>query len=219
MTTACIVQARLGSTRLPAKVLLPLPTGRTVLEEVLFRCKRIPGVDVVALSTPKGPSARILHPLMVRHAHICIGHDGVEDDVLGRYELAARITQADTIMRITADCPLIDPEVCGRLLHGFQHSNAGYGSNCWPHRRYPHGFDCEVFSRTVLDWANLQASGSYDREHVCPWMQRQEDIVRLYVGPPVTEPDRSHERLTLDTLDDYVHIWDVLREQMEGGAV
>src|SRR5689334_21545465 len=109
----CIVQARLGSSRLPAKVLLPLPTGRTVLEEVLHRCKKIEGVDEVVLACP--PSDEGIFAGVVRFpkgcAHISFPFVD-ESDVLARYALAASETQADIVIRITADCPLLNPGLC-----------------------------------------------------------------------------------------------------------
>src|ERR1041385_9116254 len=136
MVTAVIVQARLGSTRLPAKVLLPLPTGRTVLEEVLFRCKQIPGVGVVVCAIPESETPHrdpgmiakewaalkalfvnapdMLAERALQQADVVVR--GPEHDVLARYVKAAETVKADIIMQITADCPLIDPQVCGQVL-------------------------------------------------------------------------------------------------------
>jgi spore coat polysaccharide biosynthesis protein SpsF (cytidylyltransferase family) len=218
VTVACIVQARLGSTRLPAKVLLPLPTGRTVLEEVLYRCKQIPGVDVVACAVPDSPENRILMPFMIK-AQVPF-FLGSEHDVLSRYAFAAEELRADVIMRVTSDCPLLDPQVCGKVLERFKERPHGYVSNTI-RRSWPHGLDCEVFERYWLDKANADATEPYDREHVTPYMQR--------LSPPPeqvsTSPDRSHLRWTLDTMEkgpdgmgDYERIWRVLEEQMREAA-
>jgi spore coat polysaccharide biosynthesis protein SpsF (cytidylyltransferase family) len=219
MTTACIVQARLGSTRLPAKVLLPLPTGRTVLEEVLFRCRQIPGVDVVVCAIPDTRENYILAEHVIRSERMeapserfnkIVLFRGSEHDVLARYAGAAAVVNADIVMRVTSDCPLIDPEVCGKILDLHRRINVGYVSNCWPTRTYPQGFDCEVFNREILERANSEAADPYDREHVTPWMQRQPDIEWATLA---TEEDRSHLRWTLDTLEDYTRIWNVFQEQ------
>jgi spore coat polysaccharide biosynthesis protein SpsF len=250
MVTACIVQARLGSTRLPAKVLLPLPTGRTVLEEVLFRCQEIPGIDVVVAAIADDAGSDILVPFVEKAAsartphHLQRGWDnipfenvkvicvrGPEHDVLARYAKAAEAVKADVIMRITADCPLIDPQVCGDVLKLQQSTGADYVSNAWPSRHFPHGYDCEVFTMEVLERAYREMPPLYydvpmrggwlvgrdnplgaDREHAgCPWMQRQQDIRKAHLK---AMEDRSHLRWTLDTLSDYVRIWNVMQQQM-----
>lgn len=234
MVTACIIQARLGSTRLPAKVLLPLPTGRTVLEEVLHRCKQIPGVDVVVAAipeseTPKRPPGltadewRKLKGLYAKAPEILAeraSHAGAEvvrgpeHDVLARYVKAAEAVDADVVMRVTADCPLIHPRVCEQVLAAHR-KHGGYVSNTQP-RTWPQGFDCEVFDRALLQRAHENATSPHSREHVTPFMIA-EPICR---GPNVTSSteDRSHVRLTLDTLEDYVRIWHVCEKQMEEAA-
>ena len=225
MTTACIVQARLGSTRLPAKVLLPLPTGRTVLGEVLWRCCQIPGVDTVVLAVPDTPENFFLANAMGRLdlPKTLIEVAGPEHDVLARYAKAAEAVSADVILRITSDCPLLDPGVCGELLMLRDRTNAGFASNSWPARSYPQGYDCEVFTRDVLERANREAAipaytiqDRQDREHAgCGWMKRQPDIKKALLKAMV---DRSSERITLDTLADYVHIWAVFEQQMREAA-
>lgn len=212
MTVAVIVQARLGSTRLPTKVLLPLPTGFVVLEEVLHRCWKIPSVDVVVAALPDTAENDILLS--------CVAGDtvvvrGPEHDVLARYAKAAEAVKADIIMRVTSDCPLIDPEVCGKTLDLHCRINRGFVSNSWPHRTYPHGFDCEVFNADLLAEAHQNATEPEDREHVTRWFQRQPHVEKACLS---TEEDRSHLRWTLDTLEDYVRIWNVFQEQMREAA-
>lgn len=218
--TACIVQARLGSTRLPAKVLLPLPTGRTVIEEVLFRCKQIKGVDVVALATPMVQAQR--NDILAVFAHK-VGDVRTfevpvpENDVLARYAKVASILDADVIMRITADCPLIDPEVCGRVLamvNRFDGDRWVFAANNEP-RTFPLGFDCEVFTRALLGAANKEAHDREDREHVGPWMRRNATDKHFIFAEG---ENRSHLRWTLDTLDDYKVIWGVMEQQMREAA-
>jgi spore coat polysaccharide biosynthesis protein SpsF len=209
MCTACIVQARLGSTRLAAKVLLPLPTGRTVIHEVIHRCRQIPGVDHVLVAIPDTP----VNIILARHigaAAQCI--TGPEHDVLRRYVLAAQaVPDCDVLMRITADCPLIDPRVCGRVLEKFKERGLGYCSNTI-RRSWPRGLDCEVFSRAWLEAADTQATDPYDREHVCTIMHRFPHVEQLSMFP-----DRSHLRWTIDTLEDYVTVYSIIESQTKGG--
>jgi spore coat polysaccharide biosynthesis protein SpsF len=197
--TVCIVQARMGSTRLPGKVLLPL-NGHTVIGEVLSRCKRIPGVDEVVCATPDVKIAQECNRLGF------VWHNGApEADVLGRYYAAAVEHRADIIMRITGDCPLIGPELCGEVLGALKRTwsdyefrfKADYASNIMP-RTFPKGFDCEAFTRGTLERAHWEAKEPYDREHVTSWMQRA-DIKRANVASPWP----MDGRLTLDTEDDY----------------
>lgn len=196
--TVCIIQARIGSTRLPGKVLLPLPTGRSVLGEVVHRCEQIPGINEIVVAIPVGDD-----PLLVEVE----GHRvtfGPEDDVLARYSIAAEVTDADRVMRITADCPMLNPKVCGEVLDLYMtYPEALYASNV-VERTYPKGWDCEVFSRNILDMAYAEATEAYDREHVTPWIIRTnaESLVTLRAAE-----DHSGDSCTLDTIDDYRTIW------------
>ena len=171
--TAVIVQARLGSTRLPAKVLLPLPTvpRRTVLEEVTYRCSFIPGVDVVVCAIPDTHENDILLDYMSGNTLVV---RGPEHDVLARYAKAAEAVGADVIMRVTSDCPLIDPEVCGQVLKRRAEGGYAYTCNNMP-PSFPIGFDTEAFTIGILRHANETATDPVDREHVTPMMRRLAD--------------------------------------------
>jgi len=200
LITACIIQARLKSSRLPGKVMLPLPTGRLVIEEVVKRCRRIDGVDhVVAAISGDDDSDMIVS--FARNAGATIVR-GPEHDVLARYALAAKAVNADVVMRITADCPLIDAKVCEKVLEAHR-EHRGYVSNVRP-RTWPHGYDCEVFDAALLHKADASAASAHEREHVTPWMYARP----ICLGPNVAaEANLAHIRLTLDTIEDYVTIW------------
>lgn len=160
MTTAVIIQARLGSKRFPRKVLADL-AGKPVLERVLERCKLI-GPQVI-LAVPYGDNE--LTPIAERQgAPIFFGP---KDDVLKRYFYAANAYAIDIIMRITADCPLIDPDLCRETLELYEPDYTAIG---WP-RTYPRGYGCEVFSKSALDLADKNAITPHDREHVTPWIE------------------------------------------------
>ena len=228
MTVAAIVQARLGSTRLPAKVLLPLPTGRTVLEEVLHRCRQIDGVDVVVCAIPNTPENDIVAHVAAKIIWVPAGKHkvadwvrpvivrGPEHDVLSRYVKAAKEVDASVIMRITADCPLIDPEVCAKVLRVVTEGRADYASNV-ERRSYPQGFDCQVVTRRILDWANENATEPYDREHVLTILDRASSL-GCHKNNVSAYPDRSHIRWTLDTLADYKVIWDEFKRREREAA-
>lgn len=196
MTTAIIVQARMGSSRLPGKVLLDLG-GRSVLAHVLERCAAIPGGDTVVCAIAAGPDAKLIEAV----ARDCGAQTylGDEHDVLSRYQGAAQMVGADVIMRITSDCPLIDPQVCGEVLRLLLTSNADYASNLAP-RSYPKGLDCEVFTRKVLDQAASLAGPGPDREHVTPWMPRSDTVSRANLSSG--RPQLVEQRWTLDYPED-----------------
>jgi spore coat polysaccharide biosynthesis protein SpsF (cytidylyltransferase family) len=189
MRTVCIVQARVGSKRLPGKVLLPL-NGHTVIGEVLSRCRKIPGIDEVVLAVPDTKENEPLARLAGQGLSV---HCGSEHDVLDRYCTAA-LGRANVVMRITADCPLISPELCGAVLSKLLGERADYASNIEP-RTFPQGLDCEVFTWDLLD----RAFKYRPDEHVTTWMRIAPGVKRVYV----TNPWTIEGRLTLDTEDDY----------------
>lgn len=126
---------------------------------------------------------------------------GDEFDVLGRYRAAAKAFNADIVMRITADCPLLCSDLCSAMLKWFLHwLDAGeeyeYASNVYPERRVPKGYDCEIFTMEVLRRAAREASPD-QREHVTTWMNENISVMNFVA------PFRMDGRLTLDTWDDY----------------
>lgn len=190
MKNICVVQARMGSTRLPGKVLLPL-NGHTVIGEVLERCRKIPGIDQVITVIPDSDENIILMLVAHQYGHVLRGS---ENDVLSRYMVAANCYEPETIMRITGDCPLISPELCGAVLQKLIDEKADYASNIEP-RTFPKGMDCEVFTFETLKRAYKESD---EREHVTTWMRRA-DIKRVNVASPW----KLDGRLTLDNQDDY----------------
>jgi len=195
MKTVCIIQARMGSSRLPGKVLLPL-NGHTVIQEVISRSQRIFSVDEVAVAVSDRPGNDILAEYVAGEGIRCIR--GSEPDVLSRYVEAAKETEASIIVRVTADCPLISPELCSDVVLELKKSGADYASNIMP-RTFPQGFDCEAFTLNTLLAANRFATSGPDREHVTQWMQRDDSVRRVNVR--CRWPLEG--RVTLDTVDDY----------------
>jgi spore coat polysaccharide biosynthesis protein SpsF len=196
MTTAVIVQARVGSTRLPGKVLKPLGT-HTVLEEVLRRCRAIKGSDVTVCAIPDRREDMALIPVAERAGAIVVR--GPEDDVLARYTVAAEAVHADVLMRVTSDCPLIDSEVCDAVLALRNSENADYAANNMP-RSFPVGLDCEAFTFAVIAEACRSARDPYDREHVTPWLRRAPHLKRANFTSG--DPSLARHRWTLDYPED-----------------
>jgi len=197
MTTAVVVQARMASTRLPGKVLKSIGP-HTVLEEVLRRCHAIPGADVVVCATSDGRDDDQIEA--VAELAGAVVTRGPALDVLRRYRLASEFVEADVVMRITSDCPLLDPTVCGDVLSHLATEDVDYCANNMP-ISFPHGLDCEAFSRQALRRADETAIEPADREHVTPWLRRDPGVRRAAVkgpGGPV-----GQQRWTLDYPEDY----------------
>lgn len=180
MTTAAIVQARIGSSRLPGKVLEPLG-AKSALIRCLDRCRRIETADIVVCAVPDteaddeiAEEANDAGFMVVR---------GSESDVLSRYGRAAREAGASTVIRITSDCPFLDPGIVDRTVALFRDSGADYASNSMP-ALFPHGLDCEVFHARHLFEAEEKAATRFEREHVTPWISTHPGFIRAgLVGP------------------------------------
>ncbi|MDQ7246247.1 UDP-2,4-diacetamido-2,4,6-trideoxy-beta-L-altropyranose hydrolase [Dongia sedimenti] len=200
--TVAIIQARFGSTRLPGKVLKPLGSisgGQgIVLDHAIRRCRAIPSVDAVVIATTdREEDGAIVAAAERAGAQV---HRGSAEDVLSRYAGAARRADADVVLRVTSDCPLIDPGICDRVIRLRAEAGVDYAANNMP-RLYPHGLDCEVFTREGLERADKVATAPYDREHVTPWLRRAADVTRAsLIGPgwPAVQ-----QRWTLDFPEDY----------------
>lgn len=213
MTIVAIVQARMGSTRLPGKVLADLG-GRPMLARVLERLGRARSLDaiVVATSTEPGddPVAELGRELGVPVFR------GSEEDVLDRYAGAAGHFDADAVVRITADCPLIDPELVDRVVERFRESGADYASNTLE-RTYPQGLDVEVFSREALERAAREARETWERAHVTPFIYRHPELFSL-TGIR-HEADASRHRWTVDTPEDLDFVRAMYENTTSFGAV
>ncbi len=196
MVFAVVVQARLGSTRLPGKVLEPLG-GRSALARCLERCARIRGVDEVVCAIPDGSRNDPVEDEAKRAGARVVR--GPEQDVLARYALAAKQSRADLVMRVTSDCPVIDPAVCARVRDLMVSARADYACNNMP-PRYPHGLDCDVFPAERLYEAEWLAKAAFDREHVTPWLRREPGLVRAAMEGPGQGVERL--RWTLDHPED-----------------
>lgn len=203
-----VVQARLSSSRLPAKVLLDLG-GVTALERCLRRVRRFRGVTEVVLATSDQPGDEIIASVGRRLGHRVVR--GSEGDVLSRFQLAASESKADVVVRCTSDCPLLDPETSSRVIDEFLSSGADYAANVLE-RRYPRGLDTEVFTRVALERAAREATSPSEREHVTPHFYRNPDLFRLHSVRPQGSEDLSMHRWTLDTLDDYRFLYAVFEK-------
>lgn len=162
-----IVQARMGSSRLPGKSLAEI-VNRPMLWHVIERVKRATLVDRVVVATSTSAADDAIDELCRENGVAC--YRGSENDVLDRFYLAARQEKASQIVRITGDCPMIDPEVIDRVVRRFQRGDLDYASNAMV-RSYPDGLDTEVFSFQALERAWHEATKTSEREHVTPYLR------------------------------------------------
>jgi spore coat polysaccharide biosynthesis protein SpsF len=167
--TIAIVQARMGSSRLPGKVLLDL-AGQPVLARVLARTQRARLLDGLVVATTGEQSDAPIETFCRENGYTCFR--GSTLDVLDRTYQAALDQKAEVIVRITADCPVIDPQVIDRTVTAFFKSGADFAANRLPppwRRTYPIGLDVEVCDFPGLQVAWMQAGMKYQREHVMPF--------------------------------------------------
>lgn len=180
MTTVATIQARMGSRRFPGKVMADL-AGKPVLRHVIERAFKIEGVDRVVVAIPDtGENTPLISLASALGAKVSVGP---ERNVLHRFYRAAATFHADVIVRITADCPLLDPVVCSEVVALRRSAQVSYASNVVP-RCWPQGLDCEVFTRTILDEAEARATSERDIEHVTPYMQRLPASLRANLTAP-----------------------------------
>lgn len=198
MRTVAIIQARMGSSRLPGKILEPL-AGKPVLQRVIERVAASNAFAQVVVATTDREIDDVAADKAAAFGATVVRGD--EDDVLSRFGLAAETSSAEAIMRITADCPLIDPEVLAAMVERFAAGDADLVSNC-VRRSFPRGLDAELFSRQALDTMLAEASAPAEREHVTPFLYAHPERFRI-VSHEGSE-DLSGYRLTLDTPEDFV---------------
>lgn len=197
MTTLIIVQARMTSTRLPGKVLLPL-AGEPMLTRLVERLRRVRHADGIVVATTTNPTDDPIAALCAQLGVSC--HRGSEHDVLSRYADAARLHGADVVVRITSDCPLIDPALIDQVIAAYDEGGSDYVSNMLP-PTWPFGLAVEVFSAAALAQTHAAAADPAEREHVTPFLYWHPERYRLRnVASPL---DLSHHRWTVDTPEDY----------------
>ncbi len=193
--TLALVQARMGSKRLPGKVLKRID-GKPLIEILLQRLSRAKNIDKISLVTGLGVENDSLVDCVEK-----LGYEvfrGSEDDVLDRYYQAAKLYRPEVVVRITGDCPLIDPNIVDDVIELYKKSKADYASNINP-PTYPDGLDTEVFSFRALEIAHRNATTTYDREHVTPLLRKNS---RLKAVNLFSDEDYSCERWTVDYLED-----------------
>lgn len=197
MKTVAIIQARLGSTRLPGKVLLEL-AGQPMLARVVERSRRAERVHEVLVATTLESRDDALAELCAQRGWPCFR--GSEHDVLDRYFHAAKSLGAEIVVRITSDCPLIDPAVIDSAIEGLERQHADYCANVI-RRTYPRGLDVEAFTFAALETAWREDDKPEWREHVTQFILRNPE--RFNLTNISSDDDHSDLRWTVDTPEDF----------------
>lgn len=193
-----IVQARIGATRLPGKV-LEIITGEPMVWHVVNRLRLSKKLHNIILAIPDAKEDDVLEDF-AREQNISYFR-GSQQDVLSRYYEAAKTFHCEVVARITADCPLIDPEVVDQVIERHLASGADYTSNTIE-RTFPRGMDTEVFSRQTLERTYREARQPYEREHVTPYIYEHPNMFQLQNVEAQGEARRPEIRLTVDYQED-----------------
>jgi len=199
MKIAAIIQARMGSTRLSGKVMKEIQ-GKTVLNHVIERVSQSKLIDdIIIATTTLERDKNIENEAIKCNTKI---FRGSEDDVLSRYYYAAKENDIDIIVRITSDCPLIDPNVMDKIISYYMNNEYDLVTNAGSdldQRTYPRGLDTEVFSFEMLEKAFECGKEKHQREHVTPFIYENSNKIYYYKN----NVDYSKYRWTLDTEDDF----------------
>ena len=195
MKTVVVIQARMGSTRLPGKVMMPLGGGPTVLDWCLDAASAASGINEIVIATSTDPRDDIIASHYKDEVRVVRGS---EEDVISRYRQVQKETSADLLCRVTGDCPFIDPHVLSAVIRLLKDRCLDFACNTMP-RTYPDGLDVECFTEAVLEHADIEAVRAIDRECVTTWMVRNGPYATVVCSTPGLEK----ERWVLDTKEDY----------------
>jgi len=202
MRTVAIIQARMGSTRLPGKVLLDL-AGEPMLARVVNRTRRATTLHELVVATTTEPADEPIVELCATRGWPCFR--GSEEDVLDRYYQAANKHRADVVVRITSDCPLIEPEIVNFVVQEFvEKGPLDYVSNTLPPRNFPRGLDVEVMSFKALERTWCEDDNPAWREHVTPYIYLHPE--RFAFRAVMNDRDYSYMRWTVDTAEDLAFV-------------
>ena|SRR3989338_3553423 len=203
MKVIAIIQARMKSIRLPGKVMKKV-LGKPLIGYLLERLNFSKKINKIILATSTDSSNDILCNY-VTHQGFEV-YRGKETDVLDRFYQAAQLYRSASIVRITGDCPLVDPQVVDSVISFFKSQPWDYVSNCHP-PSYPDGLDTEIFSYQALTKAWMEAKLLHEREHVTPYMRQ---AGKFKVGNVVANSPCPNERWTIDNEEDFILIKSII---------
>ena len=202
MKIVALVQARMGSTRLPGKVLKSI-VGKPMIEILLTRLSQSNELDSIVVATSEESQNDQLQSIVESLGYQCTR--GSEKDVLGRFYQSAKSADADVVVRITGDCPLVDPALVDLCIQGFKQCQVDYFSNVDP-ATFPDGLDIEVMSFASLERANNETNAEFDREHVTPYIRNSDAFTKESINH--TE-DLSNQRWTVDEPEDLIVVTNI----------
>ncbi len=208
----CIIQARMNSNRLPGKIIKSL-MDKPVLEHIVERIRLAKNISSVTVATTTGRLDDQVEKLCTAR-HIAFSR-GSEHDVLARYYETSKKAKLDVVIRVSADCPLIDPHIIDQLVECYLSNQYDFVANVHPdisQRTFPRGMDAEVFGFTLLEEAYQKAKEDYQKEHVTPYMYEHAKRQLCLKN----QKDYSFYRLTLDTPEDWRVIEIVYKDLYKG---
>ena len=210
MKKVAIIQARMGSSRFPNKVMAKLK-GKPLIQWIVEAARKITGIDEVIVATSVAEQDKIIVKWCEENNTVFFA--GSENDVLSRYYFAAKEAKADVIMRLTADCPLLDCNIASAVLSLQDYTNADYSSNVLP-PTWPDGMDCEVFKFKALELAYNESKRDSDREHVTPFIRNNQSLFSIE-NFVCSIPHLSSLRFTVDHPEDLEYLNQILNH-LEG---
>ena len=193
----CIIQARMGSTRLPGKTMEKITKDKRVIDFVVEQLKFSKMIEKIIVAIPDSTEDDVTYNhLLSRKIQT---YRGSLKNVLDRYYQCAKNISSSVIVRVTADCPLIDPEIVDKVITKFIKNKFDYVSNTHP-RTFPYGTETEVFSFNALEKAWNETRNDFDREHVTPYFYKNPN--KFSIGNVIQEKDQSNYRWTIDYNED-----------------
>jgi len=202
MKTIATIEARMNSSRLPGKVMLPI-MGKPGLQLLIERLRRAETLDEIVIATTTHPADAVVERLAAKLGIGCFR--GSEEDVLGRVLETAKKTGGDVIVEITGDCPLLDPTMVDAVVQRYRTGKYDYVSNAL-RRPLPHGLAVQAFATAVLAEVAELTQDPADREHVSLYIYQHPERYRLHTVIMDEAERHSDIRITLDTADDYALI-------------
>jgi spore coat polysaccharide biosynthesis protein SpsF len=195
-----LIQARMGSTRLPGKVMMPL-SGKPLIWHIIHRLNAVLDRKNIIIATTKDTKNDELE-ILAKEEEIGIYRHGVEDDIVGRLYRVIEITNADAILKVNADCPLVDPEHMKNIINVMKRSNDNIEVVCNKiERTYPLGYSLELIKSSVIKWCQNNLDSYDERELVIQWIL--ENPNKFNSASITNDKDYGDMHLTVDTRDDY----------------
>lgn len=213
MKVSAVIQARITSTRLPNKVLMDIE-GKPMLWRVVDRLRFSEKINEIILAIPDTPENDILEKFAEENNVKCFR--GSENDVLSRYYEAAKKFNCDVIIRITSDCPLIDPKIVDLVIEKHLNSGADYTANILK-RTFPKGLDVEVFNFSALKKFHREATGSSEREHVTLYIRQHPELFQR--ANLENKENLSEMRWTVDEKEDLEFVREIFKKLYKPGKM